>query len=795
MRRIDALPFEEVVLSRFDLPLFDHEALLNGVDCGVTIMDRSRTVLAMNASAEAFSGRPWSAEEGKCKCHKRLFGLEKPCPGCPVTEALKLGGPVCGKLSFHGRSFLAKTIPDASTGILLCCMREVTESVALLARLEAGEKQYSRIVNGIPLGILIGEIISDSKGKPLDYRVVETNPAFEDHTGIPAEQLLNKRITKVFPNMREHLAIELFANVVVTGEPVELCEFNKLIHRYVHYFVFCVQPGRFACIINDLSDKKDVEDRLRLVEGAVEASSDEIYFLTEQGYFIYGNTAVSEKLGVKKQDLRNAHISSFNPSISPEWWNDFIAQIRQRGHFQIESVHRRGDGTIYPVELNSTLVRTDRSDIICTIARDTTVQTTELTNLSRSRDHMESALDTASLCFWTLTPLNGRFNSDRRWAILTGQGNLPLSGSAEDYLFPAIHIGDRRRLRLELSSCPYESGSFTCRLVAGDGVRRVRLRWHRTRDKSGLSISAVAEDITSERLLGLAAAGSDSPGMDALLGYSGELLARLRKASDAPDLHSVRRLLSDITADLEALSPVPGEREELVYLDTFLRELDPTMRGLLGEGCSLTLEIPSSTAVQGSQDLLERFFLRLAGFVGSALPEGAAMKIWSLSGGGVCGCTRIIIDLVSPGSMACFSPGHQALVEAYSAVKAMKGTVAAERRDDGARFTVILPSAVMEPSGRVMVASDNSIEGRTVATVLRHMNLRVQVCSSASEAVDAMEPGDALILSSGLADFPSELPERTLVLGAGYRGPAANLSKSWTITSLRAAVRRVLQRN
>lgn len=771
--------------------------LLDGVDCSVTIIDRSRRVRVMNMPARKLSGSPRHKDEDEAFCFSRLFGLDEPCPGCPATEALSTGLPAGGNVEVADRSFVVRAIPDNVTGLFVCCIREVTETRDLLTRLEASEKQYSRIVSGMPVGIVIGEIITDSRGRPQDYRILEVNPAFEDQTGVPADKVLNKRITKVFPNMREHLGVDLFANVVVTGEPVELCGFSKLIHRHIHFFVFCVQPGRFALIITDLSERKAVEDRLMLVESAVDASTDEVYFLNENGYFIYGNTAVSEKLGVKRQDLKSVHISSFNPSISPEWWSDFIAQIRKRGHFQIESVHRRGDGTQYPVELNSTLVKTERCEIICTIARDTTAQTTELTTLSKSRDHMENALDAAALGFWALSPLSGNFSSDRRWASLTGQGSTPLSGAAEDLLYPAIHIGDRRRLRLELSSSPHENGVVACRLSVGEGSRRIRIRWHRSRDKAGLKIVAVIEDTTAERLLGLAALGSDSPGMEALLSYSGELLARLRKTSDAAasgDIRSVRRLLSAITDDMEALTPTPVEFEDSVYLDTFLKELAPTVQDLLGKGGSFSLDMPPSASVHVASELLERFFMRLAGFAGCEFSEGVSMRVWSLSGCGVTGVMRVTVDFEASVPASGINPCHPALIEAYAAVRAMKGTVSADRTGEGVCFTVNLPGSAMEPSGRVVIASDNDIEGRTVITVLRHMNMRCQVFPSATEAIDALEPGDAFVVSAGLPDFPGELPERTLVLGSGYTGPAVNLPKPWTITALRAAIRRVMQR-
>jgi PAS domain S-box-containing protein len=710
---------------------------------------------------------------------------------------MKLGFAASGRISVEGRVFSARVVPENAGEQLLCFLREVTDQDVLLERLEAGERQYWRIINGIPLGVVIGELVTDARGKPLDYRIVAANAAFEDHTGVPASKILNRRIRQVFPGADESdIGVELFANVVVTGEPVEMCGFNKLVHRFIHFFVFCVQPGRFACIVNDLSEKKAVEDRLRMVENAVEASTDEIYFLNCSGYFIWGNGAVLERLGVGKSDLRNIHVSRLNPSVSQEWWDDFLSQLRSRRHFQIESVHRRTDGTVYPVELNSTLVRTDRSDIICTIARDTTLQTTELSALSRSRDHMETALEAAGLGFWTLSPLSGKFSSDRRWPAMTGQGGTPLTGNAEEFLFPAIHPTDRRRLRLELTSGPYQNGSVMCRL-SSDESRWIRIIWRKVRSREGLRIVAVSWDATGERLLGLLSAGSDSPAMDALSGFLGVLRSRLGKvsaaaASDEPG--TVKRLLSDLVSGVEALVPEWEGPGETIFLEPFLRELAPLIQGLLGEGGGFSLELAPASAVKGSQELLERFFLRLAGFAGRSFPGGARMKVSTVSGGGVSGCLRVNADLDVPGPQVSVDSGDPLLLEAFGAVRAMRGAVSGQHREGGIRVAVSLPSALFESTGRVLVASGDPVERRTLETVLKQMNLRTRSFETASEALEAMEPGDALVISSGLHDFPEDLPERTLVLGSGYQGPGDNLPSPWTITALKAAVRRALFR-
>ncbi len=783
-----------IVAKRF--PEVNPELMIDGVDCCVIVIDPDMRLKYMNAAAEALANPKKPSVKQETTCHGRLFGLGKPCPGCPAAGALSSGHAVAGEIAFGNRVFKVNAIPDTESGLLVCCNRETTETAALLARLREGDRQYSRVINGIPMGVMIGEIISDRKGKPVDYVITHVNPAFEDHTGVPGDRVLNRRITGIFPGM-SNLGIDLFANVVITGEPVERFGFSTVIQRYMNFFVFCLEPGKFACILNDLTRKKAVEERLRLVESAVEASTDEIYFLNDDGYFIYGNASVAENLGINRNELKNTHISGLNPSATREWWSDFMEQLKIRGHFQIESFHRRADGSLHPVELSSTLVENHRSLIVSTIARDSTVQTEELTALSRNRNSLENALSTASLAFWTYLPGSGKFSSDGRWAALTDQGTLPLSGDGEQQLFSAIHRCDRRRLRVELTSSPYESGTSICRLAFEDDSRWVRIKWRRSSDKDGLKVTAVCEDISSEKLLGLAGSGSDSTAMDVLLAYARETHSRLKHALGAcedGDLEAAHRLLSDMASDMEFITADGEICENVVYLEGFLREIASTVGGLLGPESVFSVDVPSVAAVRCDPELLERFFLRLGGFAGHSMPEGTSMRVWVLSGGGACGLMRITIDLDCPRRITGISSGHPALLEAYAAIRAMRGKVFGEKTENGLRITVTLPSAVLEPSGRVVVATDDAVEGRTVATVLRQMSLSVVDCRSGTEAMENLKPGDALIISSRLKDFPSDMPVRTLVLGSGYQGPAANLARSWTITSLRAAIRRMLLR-
>ena len=81
-----------------------------------------------------------------------------------------------------------------------------------------------------------------------------------------------------------------------------------------------------------------------------------------------------------------------------------------------------------------------------------------------------------------------------------------------------------------------------------------------------------------------------------------------------------------------------------------------------------------------------------------------------MSGGGVSGCLRVNVDLNVPGPQASVDSGDPLLLEAFGAVRAMRGTVSGHHREGGLRITLSLPSASFESTGRVLVASGDPVE-------------------------------------------------------------------------------------
>jgi len=136
------------------------------------------------------------------------------------------------------------------------------------ARLEAeaaareSEQRYRQLFENMTSGFALHEIICDTKGKPVDYRYLEVNPAFEKLTGVSAATLVGNTLRSVMPNT-ENYWIEVFGKVALTGEPIAYENYSRELGRYYDTWVFSPRKNQFAVIFSDSTERKLAENSLR----------------------------------------------------------------------------------------------------------------------------------------------------------------------------------------------------------------------------------------------------------------------------------------------------------------------------------------------------------------------------------------------------------------------------------------------------------------------------------------------------------------------------------------------------
>jgi PAS domain S-box-containing protein len=144
------------------------------------------------------------------------------------------------------------------------------ESEALLARereaaseaVRASESHYHTLFNGMTEGFAIHELITDASGKPIDYRFLDVNPAFEHLTGLTRESVVGRTFTEVLPG-EDPAWLERYGAVALTGQPVQFENYAPVLDRYYEVLAYRSAPMQFAVIFMDVTERKKADDVLK----------------------------------------------------------------------------------------------------------------------------------------------------------------------------------------------------------------------------------------------------------------------------------------------------------------------------------------------------------------------------------------------------------------------------------------------------------------------------------------------------------------------------------------------------
>jgi PAS domain S-box-containing protein/diguanylate cyclase (GGDEF)-like protein len=125
-------------------------------------------------------------------------------------------------------------------------------------------------------------------------------------------------------------------------------------------------------VIRDITQRKQGEAKLKLFRTLLDSSNDAIEVLDPVSlHFFDINETGCRALGYSREELLSMSAFDIDPAVSADSLKVIQAQLRQSGRAQFETVHRRKDGSTFPVEVSSTLIEIDRPYLL-SIARDIT---------------------------------------------------------------------------------------------------------------------------------------------------------------------------------------------------------------------------------------------------------------------------------------------------------------------------------------------------------------------------------------------------------------------------------------
>ncbi|RDI60064.1 PAS domain S-box protein [Microvirga subterranea] len=239
-----------------------------------------------------------------------------------------------------------------------CAATETTEKVraetALRkssdAALRQSEARYRTLFETMDEGFCILQLIFDQDGTPVDYRFLETNPAFERQTGLKAA--LGRTIRELVPDL-EASWFEIYGKVALTGEPTRFVNQAEPMRRWFDVHAFRVgEPAQHqvAVLFNDITARKQAEEALRRSEarlrGAFAISTVGALFWDEDFRLIDANDAFLRMSGYSRDEVLGRRWQELTPDEFHAPSNKAVDEIVTRGECTpYEKQYFRKDGS------------------------------------------------------------------------------------------------------------------------------------------------------------------------------------------------------------------------------------------------------------------------------------------------------------------------------------------------------------------------------------------------------------------------------------------------------------------
>ena len=286
----------------------------------------------------------------------------------------------------------AKPGPDGKAAQLRGIMVDITHSKRTAESLRESEERFRTTIENAGIGIAI----LDLNGRP-----ILCNSALQKMLGYSQEELSRMVFTSfTHPDDRER-DWQLYREIL-EGKRGDYQVEKRYIRKNGQFIWGRVtvslvkdyhgQPKYAVGMAEDITERKRKEDEIARLKHAIDAHYDGAFWMDNQDRFIYVNAAAFQTLGYTREELLAMSLSDINPRATPRRANEVWEILRSKGFYSIETVHRRKDGSEFPVEVVTTHLQFQGAEYACGFARDISERKRAEEELRASRHLLQTTL-------------------------------------------------------------------------------------------------------------------------------------------------------------------------------------------------------------------------------------------------------------------------------------------------------------------------------------------------------------------------------------------------------------------
>jgi two-component system, cell cycle sensor histidine kinase and response regulator CckA len=354
------------------------ESFFQAIPQPTIILDPSHGIVSANRAALKALNKKERDVIGS-KCYDLFHGREQTVAGCPMEKLLSEGWTETIEMemeTIHG-TFLVSCTPILDEKGKIARIVHIATDVTNLKKTqkelqESREEYHTHFANTSDVFYSLDR----------DAKIVHVSPSVEKILGYRPDELIGKAISEL-PVLSPESLNQALSNIgrLLSGEKVETAEYTFLAKDgskrigEVTESPLRAEDGAITGIIavaRDVTERKENEKALRHTQFIMDHSSESIHELTADGRLVYVNDVMCKSLGYSREELLSMTVFDLDLNVSPEIHRKNWENLKRKDSITFETMHRRKEGTTFPVEIKITHYRHGGEEFGIASGRDIT---------------------------------------------------------------------------------------------------------------------------------------------------------------------------------------------------------------------------------------------------------------------------------------------------------------------------------------------------------------------------------------------------------------------------------------
>lgn len=457
------------------------EILLSSLQEGITIHDAQGLIVTANKSAERLLGLKLEEIAGKGTFQLGLQAIHEDGShysesDYPSVLAVSTGLPQFNKIiGVHQPDGSLVWLEATSIPVLDSQTKQVTGAVTSLFDITR-RKEAEEDLN-------VYKFLADNANDAFalireDGSFAYVNTEGKARWGYSDEELLSIRVPDIdplYPDERFRAVfaeaqkgrVPLFESIHQRKDgstyPVEISMIGLTLRGRPHIFV----------VNRDITARKRNREELRKFKFLADNTSDALILMRGDGSFAYLNTKAKQRWGYTDEEARMIRVPDVDPIYHDKKFREVFALAQQQEIPVFETIHKRKDGSLFPVEVNMRGIILDGEPHMFAVARDITERKKAEEALRKSEERLNLAVENAEAGVFDINLLTGETVRSVRHAHIFGYHDNTGEWSLAS-MFEHVLPEDIERARSDYSKMLAEGSintSFRIRRVDG------QVRW------------------------------------------------------------------------------------------------------------------------------------------------------------------------------------------------------------------------------------------------------------------------------------------------------------------------------